>query len=208
MTASNFDQSLALTLGYEGLFSDDPSDPGKATMCGITQAVYDVDRARRGLPLQSVRLSTEGERADIYRSRYWSRCSCDLLPMGVDYAVFDFAVNSGVSRAVTTMQQIIGAHPDGVAGRYTIAAVQSYVDQYNATALTDAICRARVVFLQGLSTFARFGAGWLTRVVGHKDGTQWDDTGVIDRAFDMARGAQPTQPTGQLVTPKTYGGAA
>lgn len=204
MSTGNFATSLALTLGYEGGWSDNPRDPGGATMCGVTQAVYDVYRARLGLPLRSVRLSSPEERADIYRSRYWNRARGDLLPAGVDYALFDFAVNSGVGRAVRTLQGIVGADQDGDAGKYTIAAVDRYCAQYQPTALTDALCHARLQFLHGLAAFADFGHGWTIRVMGHCDGTQWNDTGVIDRAFDMARGATPTTPAIQIATPKTY----
>jgi lysozyme family protein len=204
MSAGNFSKCLPLTLGYEGGWSDNPRDPGGATMCGVTQAVYDVYRARFGLPTRSVRLSTAEERSDIYHSRYWNRARGDLLPVGVDYAVFDFAVNSGVSRAVRTLQGIVGADQDGDAGKYTIAAVTRYCAQYQPTALTDALCHARLQFLRNLPAFGDFGHGWMIRVMGHHDGTQWDDTGVIDRAFDMARGAAPTKPAIQIVTPKTY----
>ena len=30
----------------------------------------------------------------IYRRNYWDRCRCGDLPSGVDWAVFDWAVNS------------------------------------------------------------------------------------------------------------------
>src|SRR6185312_3465555 len=83
---ANFDACLPWTLAYEGGWSDDPRDPGGTTMCGITQRVYDEDRDDRRLPRQSVRLSTEVERAGIYRRRYWARVRGDDLPGGVDYA--------------------------------------------------------------------------------------------------------------------------
>ncbi|WEN13710.1 glycosyl hydrolase 108 family protein [Rhodanobacter sp. AS-Z3] len=204
MSAANFAASLQLTLGYEGGFSDHPLDPGGATMCGVTQRVYDEDRDARRLARQSVRLSTEAERAAIYRQRYWATCAGDALPVGVDYAVFDFAVNSGVGRSVRTLQRLVGVADDGAPGRYTLAAVQRYCAQYNANALTDAICHARMQFLRGLPTFGTFGKGWTTRVMGKQDGTQLTDTGVIDRAYAMAMGAGVTQPATPIVTPKTY----
>lgn len=202
MAASNFNQSLALTLGYEGGWSNRPPDP--PTMCGITQQVYDIDRDRRRVPLQSVRCSTEAERAAIYRWRYWGLASCDVLPIGVDYAVFDFAVNSGVSRSVKTLQGIVGAVQDGNCGKYTLSNVSAFCGQYGITALTDQICHKRLQFLQNLSGFAVNGNGWTIRVMGHQCGTQLNDTGVVDRAFAMASGTSVRQPAAQIVTPKTY----
>jgi len=126
------------------------------------------------------------------------------MPDGVDYAVFDFAVNSGVSRAVRTLQKILQVKEDGVAGPLTLAAVTRFVSQYGAHALTDAICQARTTFLKSLPGFARFGSGWIVRVMGRVDGSQIDDTGVVDRAFDMARGLDPIIPVVRAITPKTY----
>lgn len=204
MSAANFAACLALTLVYEGGWSNHPRDPGGATMCGITQRVYDDDREARRLPLQSVRLSTEAERAAIYRRRYWAAAGCDDMGPGVDYAVFDFAVNSGVGRAVRTLQHIVGVAEDGVAGRYTLAAVRSYAAQYQPTALTDALCHARLRFLRGLPTFDAFGDGWTRRVMGAQEGAQADDTGVIDRAWAMAMTQPVATPRAPRATPKTY----
>lgn len=204
MTARNFDASLALTLVYEGGWSDNPKDPGGATMCGITQQVYDEDRDRRRLPRQSVRLSTVAERANIYRWRYWATTRGDDLPPGVDYATFDFAVNSGVARATKTLQWIVGAVDDSALGAATLARVQTYVENYSITALTDALCVARVQFLRGLPTFGTFGKGWTTRVMGAMAGHQATDTGVIDRAFVMACGGVAVAPVSVAATVKTY----
>jgi len=208
MTQRNFDACLPWTLAYEGGWSDDPRDPGGATMCGITQRVYDEDRDDRRLPRQSVRLSTEVERAGIYRRRYWARVRGDDLPGGVDYAAFDYAVNSGVGRAVRTLQHIVGAVEDGDAGPATLASVGHYVVRYGATALTDALCQARMAYLRGLPTFRTFGRGWTARVMGREEGAQVYDTGVIDRAFVLAGGNQPAAPALALVTAKTWRAAA
>lgn len=200
----NFAASLALTLVYEGGWSDHPRDPGGATMCGITQRVYDEDRDARRLPRQSVRTSTEAERSAIYRRRYWDACRCDDLPAGVDYAVFDCAVNSGVARSVKMLQRIVGSAADGAMGAATLARVQAYCASYQATALTDALCVAREAFLRALPTFATFGRGWMARVAGDHAGHQVNDTGVIDRAYVMASAGVATAPSAPALTPKTY----
>ncbi|WP_130617983.1 glycoside hydrolase family 108 protein [Dyella amyloliquefaciens] len=204
MTAANFAACLSLTLVYEGGWSNDPNDPGRATMCGITQAVYDDYRDSCHLPRQSVRLSTPVERATIYRNRYWMQAGCNGMPAGVDYAVFDFAVNSGVGRAIKTLQQLLQITSDGIAGPATLAAVARFIDRYGAHALTDCICQARLKFMESLPGFARYGNGWRSRVMGKVDGSQLGDTGVIDRAWAMTVGNVVAFPSQPVATVKTY----
>ena len=208
MTASNFDASLGLTLVYEGGWSDNPKDPGGATMRGITQAVYNADRRDRRLPIQSVRLITDAELRAIYRSRYWDLVQASALPIGVDYAVFDFAVNSGVSRASGVLQDVVGVKRDGNIGLVTLGALSSFVSARGAPALIDAICCARLDFLRGLSSFATFGAGWSRRVMGAQPGHQVGDTGVIDRAYAMTLGGVIANPLNVTTTVKSYNATA
>lgn len=200
----NFAASLKLTLVYEGGWSNNRADPGGATMCGVTQRVYDEDREARHVPLQSVRSSTEAERVAIYRKRYWNMVRGDELPAGVDYAVFDFAVNSGVGRSVKTLQHLVGVTADGAMGPRTLEAVQDFAKKYGADAITDGVCTERAKFLGSLSTFATFGRGWMRRVMGEQDGHQSTDTGVIDRAYVMAKGEAAKAPIQAVSTTKTY----
>lgn len=192
MSAENFEKCLALTLAYEGGFVDSPTDPGRATMCGVTQAVYDAYRDSRKQARQSVRLSTPAERTTIYRDRYWDLSKCDALPSGVDLAVFDFAVNSGVSRAVKTLQAIVGVDVDGIVGKDTLSAVQAYCQHYTAGALSDALGMRRIKFMQSLGNYKINSTGWLIRA-----------SAVIDHSFDMARDMVPVAGLA-VVTPKTY----
>jgi len=42
---------------------------------------------------------TDAQVATVYKLHYWNKVKGDDLPSGVDYAVFEFAVNSGPKRA-------------------------------------------------------------------------------------------------------------
>lgn len=157
----NYAQALKQVLKYEGGYVDHPKDPGGPTNKGVTQAVYDAWRKKSGLPVQSVRSIADNEVAAIYRQEYWDRISGDSLPSGIDFAVFDFAVNSGVSRAAKTLQSVVGATQDGVIGPATIQATKDYV----AMAVTN----KRLAFMQSLSIWSTFGKGWAARIADVKN---------------------------------------
>ena len=157
----NYAQALKQVLKYEGGFSDHPADPGGATMKGITQAVYDSWRKANNLPAQSVRNISDSEVASIYKNLYWDKICGDDLPSGVDFAVFDYAVNSGVSKAAKTLQGVVGVTQDGVIGPATIQAAKTYV----AMAVTN----KRLAFMQSLSIWPTFGKGWAARIADVKN---------------------------------------
>lgn len=200
MSEQDFKQSLALTLAYEGGYSNNPADPGGPTNQGITQRVYDAYRKLAGLPVQSVKLISSLEVSDIYRKQYWRLIRGDDLPPGVDYAVFDFAVNSGVSRAVRYIQQQIGVEADATIGMHTIAGI-SAAFQSNPDKLIAQYCANRLAFMRSLSTFPTFGKGWTKRVIGAEPGAQMTDTGVIDYAIKMAHNSVNYKMPAQIAIP-------
>ena len=157
---NNFEKALALVLEHEGGYVDHPKDPGGATNRGVTQAVYNAYRKVRGRGIQSVKFITEDELRAIYKFQYWDKVHGDFLPTGLDYAVFDFAVNSGVSRASKYLQAVLGVAQDGQIGARTLAAITSPVKTINA------LCDRRMGFLRNLGTFLTFGNGWTRRVQG------------------------------------------
>jgi len=157
----NYPQALKQVLKYEGGYSDHKNDPGGPTMKGITQAVYDAWQKKNGLPTQSVRNISDAAVAAIYKQQYWDAISGDDLPSGVDFAVFDFAVNSGVSRAAKYLQAVVGVTQDGQIGPATIQATKTYV----AMAVTN----KRLAFMQSLSIWSTFGKGWSARIADVKN---------------------------------------
>ena len=84
----------------------------------------------------------------IYRQKYWDALSCGQLPAGIDYCVFDYGVNSGISRSAQVLQQLLGTTVDGDIGPLTIAAAA----KADAASLANKICDQRLAFLKGLRT--------------------------------------------------------
>jgi len=171
MTEANYQRSLTAVLKHEGGYSNHPADPGGATMKGVTQRVYDAERKRRGQTTRSVRNITDAELQSIYRQQYWDKIKGDDLPPGVDYVVFDGAVNSGVAQSAKWLQRAVGVRVDGIIGNATLAAVWAVQDHDK---LITNICAQRMVFLSALKTWLTFGKGWTNRVTGvMKTGQAW-----------------------------------
>lgn len=165
MTVENFPRSLAKVLVHEGGYVNHPSDPGGETNKGVTYRVYNAYRQRKGQPIQSVKYISNAELEEIYRFQYWNNCLGDHLPKGVDYIVFDGAVNSGPKQSIIWLQRALGVKSDGSVGEATLHAVESCTDHKR---LIADICSHRMGFLQRLNTWSTFGKGWTSRVSGVK----------------------------------------
>ncbi|MDX0262881.1 N-acetylmuramidase [Sinorhizobium meliloti] len=165
MAASSFKAALARVLVHEGGYVNHPRDPGGATNQGITQRTYDAYRRSKGAAARTVRKLTAAERDAIYRRQYWDAIKGDKLPVGIDYVVFDGAVNSGPRQSVKWLQRALGpayrGEIDGIIGLATFAALQETEDH---DALIDRICDRRMVYLRALDTWSDFAGGWTRRV--------------------------------------------
>jgi len=159
----NFDRAFTETLKHEGGFVNHPRDPGGMTNLGVTKRVWE-DYTGRQASEADMRALTPDKVKPMYRERYWNRVRGDDLPSGVDFAIYDFGVNSGPARAVRFAQKIAGATQDGAMGPQTLAKIKAYCDQHGEEAFIQAYTDARMSYLQGLSTFDAFGRGWTRRV--------------------------------------------
>jgi len=187
MTKSNFNICTEWALIHEGGYVNHPKDPGGATNKGVIQRTYNGFRDLKKLARQSVRHITMDEVMEIYKSQYWDLVQGDLLPAGLDYAVYDFSINSGPSRAVRFLQEILGVKVDGVMGNATLGAVRKRND---INGLIQELCLKRWNWMKRLKTFSTFGKGWTRRVMGDIiEGVQAGrDHGVIDRAVYLFNG--------------------
>jgi lysozyme family protein len=155
----NWEQCFALILKEEGGFVDDPRDPGGATNLGCTKAAWEAYVGHE-VTKNDIKALTPKDVMPLYKSKYWDKIKGDELPSGVDYAVFDFAINSGPSRAAKTLQSVVGVATDGSIGPATLAALETS----NIRDIATRICEERLAFLQGLPTWGTFGKGWDARV--------------------------------------------
>jgi len=156
---SNFENCLARVLASEGGFVNHPSDPGGMTNLGCTKAVWE-EFVGHPVSEADMRALTPDMVAPLYRRKYWDKVAGDQLPSGLDYAVFDAAINSGAGRAAKWLQELVGVTVDGSIGPKTLAVVKTYPVQFLIAQYND----ARLQFLESLPTWPTFGKGWGNRV--------------------------------------------
>ena len=164
---SNFQASLALVLKSEGGFVNHRNDPGGMTNLGVTRNVW-KEWVKHEVDEAEMRSLTPELVAPLYKANYWDACKCSDLPIGVDYVVFDSAVNMGGSRAARLLQTVLGVTADGVIGRATIAAASAA----DPVELLEAFSQGKGEFYKSLPTFATFGKGWLNRVTHVQDAAE------------------------------------
>lgn len=161
----NFEIAFDRLIGHEGEYSDNYSDNGnwtggrvgkgelKGTKYGIAANTY-PDLDIKGLTLEDAKR--------IYRRDWWDKIKGDQMHFAIVYQLWDFAINSGMPRAVKELQKALGLKDDGIIGPVTLKKV-------NETYLSDVLLllnARRILFLTGLSAkdWNAFGRGWMRRV--------------------------------------------
>ena len=155
----NFDAALKAVLHHEGGFVNHPADPGGMTNLGCTKKVWE-EWVGHEVDEKAMRSLTPADVAPLYKKKYWDAVKGDELPDGVDYIMFDTAINSGPGRAVKFLQGCVGADMDGALGPKTLAAAKAA----DPKQLVEDYAKRRLSFLQDLPTWGTFGKGWGRRV--------------------------------------------
>lgn len=187
-----FETALVHVLELEGGYDDDPADPGGPTNRGITLADLAGARGmvlgsntRDGL-LRDLRSISSEEVRRIYLDRYWRPSLAGRLPPALAVMHFDCAVNMGLGTAARMLQEAVGADVDGEIGPRTLAAAA----RAEIATTLDRYAERRRLRYRSLSTFPRFGRGWLNRV---------EVTLRLARSLD----SHPSQPKGASDMPTT-----
>lgn len=152
MTDLIFNKAFDLLMVNEGGYVDDPNDKGGQTKFGICKASY---------PSEDIKNLTIERAKEIYRRDFWLKAKCDRLPDALSVAVFDFAVNSGIKRAVKNLQSVLGVDVDGIIGNQTIGAANSKP----LLPIIQAYHDKRLNYLMSLKSWEIYDKGWGKRVV-------------------------------------------
>lgn len=188
-------QAEAKTLKWEGGYANVVGDAGGETIFGIARKMHpnlklwgyldnyknalnpfgkDKYKELEKLCKGNVQFREEMDR--FYRTQFWDKIKGDAIEcQEAANAIYDFAVNSGVKRAVEYAQRTLNVYVDGIMGDETLKAINNagkdFVNHY---------CDNRAEFFKAIAQKgqnAKFLNGWLNRV---KDFYVWKNNINID----------------------------
>lgn len=150
---SSFDDAFDALIGNEGGYSDNPKDPGGATMWGVTERV-----ARASGYTGSMQDLPRDTAKAIAKKLYWDPLHLDAFDPRVAFQIFDANYNGG--HPILWAQGASGAKVDGLMGPRTIAAVQAvppwqFILKWNSL---------RLRYYTSLPTWNTFSKGWCRRI--------------------------------------------
>lgn len=166
-----FDQLAVL----EGVYSEDPDDPGnwtggavnvgelRGTQYGISAAAY---------PKYDIKSLTKSQVKAIYLSDYWDKIHGDQLPDVVATTLFKEAVNLGVSGAIKAFQRSLKLIPDGIMGQITVGNATS---QPPRIVVQEFLTECAYSYTK-MASWPKYGKGWLSRVIQTALEAQFTDT--------------------------------
>lgn len=192
--------ALDLMFGHEGGYVNVKTDRGGPTKYGVTHKTLAASLGVASVTAERVKAMTLAEAEAIYRRSYWPQSGGDVLPAGLDYAAFDFGVNSGPQTAVKKLQAVLaaagvyGGAVDGHLGEQTLNGVAKYPG--GVRMLIIAYCDERMRYLHSLTNpktgFPANGRGWTIRVTGKDPEKKWkDQPGVVGNALRLTGTRKP-----------------
>jgi lysozyme family protein len=154
-----FDRAISFVLSHEGGYVNHPNDPGGETKYGISKRSY---------PNEDIKKLTVDRAKELYHDDYWLHIRGPDLIEPLATPLLDYAVNSGVKRAIRGLQATLRLKRDGEFGPLTLEAVQVRVEARGALKLAEEVILGRALFLTRIGCQRRgsevFLAGWMRRI--------------------------------------------
>lgn len=154
-----FDKIFNFTIGSEGGYTNDPSDPGGETKYGV---------CKRDYPNLDIKNLTIEQVKDIYYKNYWIPANCDkLVSMNFSLTamvVFDSSINCGVSTAKKFIQRVLGVIDDGIIGPMTLGKIMLYKDQDLSIKVIEERKTYYIDIITKNSKLEKYRKGWNNRL--------------------------------------------
>ena len=163
---AEFSYAFDYVIEAEGGFvlTNDPVDKGGMTYAGISRRAWPawegwslIDAGQK-VPQQIV--------ASFYKTKFWDAISGDAIrTQSIATALFSFAVNAGVKRAVKIAQNACGAVTDGILGNKTL----ELLNRINPDLFLTKFALSKIAFYRDICTVdasqKKFLLGWINRAL-------------------------------------------
>lgn len=150
-------------IARKGGWSDDPDDPGGATMIDVTLSTYTAYRRSKGYRLTTkndLRNISFDEWTEILKTIFWDKWRADeIRSQGIANLLVDWIWASG-TKSIRNAQRVIGVKADGIAGPKTLAAINSS----RQGELFVRLHEARELYYRGCRASWKYLNGWLRRL--------------------------------------------
>lgn len=174
---AKFDIAYGITGHNEGGYANNPADHGGETYAGISRVFWPnwggwaiIDKAKKiskkadDINKYAKTTGIEIFKRSFYKQNFWDVNKLDLInDQQIANNIYDFGVNSGVSKAAKILQEALGVNVDGIIGSITI----SKANQFDAKNLYDRYNRYRSDFYHKLAQNPdqlQFLKGWIGRI--------------------------------------------
>ena len=177
MSKDKFKKMFAISMKYEkgnliNGYVNDPDDAGGETVYGVCRKVFpklkvweSLDKlngvvAKRGYKIPEDEME---EIENVYYRNFYLKCNIDSFnDSALGMQIFDFAINSGVSRAIKTLQSLMHITVDGICGVQTVTTANIR----HTLSVREEYRKARLRFYESISTRGnnkKFLKGWTNR---------------------------------------------
>lgn len=173
---ADFKKALALTLNFEGLYSNVKQDPGGETFKGISRKSWpewigwqyiDSVKSDKRFPEcleTSMRLAKAVQ--DFYVVKFWLPISGNQITrQSIADCIFDFAVNVGLDPAVKMAQEVIKVQSDGIVGNVTLGVLNAFGEGVFLVRYLDKKIDHYLHLVSSKPVMFRFLKGWLKRAI-------------------------------------------
>ena len=181
---AKFDVAFELILAHEGVYSNDPDDPGGETYKGIARKmnpdwlgwqIIDLLKKQKGFPGSlhcadetEILKQLDYEVKSFYYSNFWMKISGDKIDnQQVANSIFDFAVNADDNVSILLAQTVVGAKTDGVIGPKTIEAINGFDASRFLAAFALAKINRYVSICNKRPVSKKYFFGWVVRSLNH-----------------------------------------
>lgn len=154
----NFFQMIDRILDHEGGLSLNPLDKGNWSGGVLKGTKYGI--SARSYPNVDIKNLTYLQAREIYKTDFYMKLMPVILTEATVFQLLDYAVNSGITRAIKALQKAVGTHPDGILGPITVMQASATRDEV----IVALVLADRLEYMASLSVWHSFSKGWARRI--------------------------------------------